>query len=224
MKEALLSLLFPKVCAFCGKSLLSGEHVLCLVCQSQLPRLYAGGSGNCVENHFFGRIDYVRATSFIYYTQTTSKLLHEAKYHSHPWVNRELAQLFATELQSEGWPHDIDLIMPVPIHWWRRLMRGYNQTYYAALGLAETWHLPIDRSLYKRRYTTSQVNQTYQQRLTHVQDSFGVTKPDRLAGRHVLLVDDVITSGATVEACANALRKACPTVRISILSLAFAHV
>lgn len=117
---------------------------------------------------------------------------------------------------------DVDLVIAVPLHWSKRIKRGYNQSEELAKAIADQMKLPCDFSILRRRKATSTQAQkrSRQERLKNVSKAFSVSRVERLAGKHVLLVDDVLTSGATIEACALALIEACPDVRISVATLA----
>lgn len=226
--SSLLRFFFPKRCCLCHEYLVEGEEMMCLTCQMKLPRVHAFGSGNESEKRLWGRVDFVHGSSFIAYNKKSqfSALLRTAKYGQKPWYNFYLAKMFAVELrvmsadgENAGWPYDIDVIVPVPIHWRRRLMRGYNQSEQVARGLSEVWHLPVEfNCLYKCHYTPSQVGKSVEERLSAEVGSFDIRHPERLKGLHVLLVDDIMTSGGTIEACAKALGKV-PGLRLSYLTL-----
>ena len=216
----LIRLLLPDQCLLCHRTLTKGEKSLCLVCQAKLPRIRGEKSDNEAEHRMFGRVDFVHGTSFCYYRKQSdfSRLIISAKYKDMPWVNYNLARMFAVELSSAGWPFDIDVIMPLPIHILRRLMRGYNQTLPIAKALSKAWGLPVeDRCLKKHVYTSSQVSHNAHQRLVAVDNTFVLKHPERIAGKHVLLVDDVLTTGATLDACLQLLASA--GARVSFLTL-----
>jgi len=172
------------------------------------------------------------ATSFCYYGQKEpfGGIIRQAKFADRPWVNTQVTRIFVQELQLAadekgvaGWPYDIDVIVPIPLHFFRLLHRGYNQSVAIAETLTAAWGIPIEtKCLYKRRFTTSQVGLSGEERLRHVDKSFGVRHPERLASKHVLIVDDVLTTGATVVAAADALLESVQDVRISVLTLALA--
>lgn len=225
----MLDLLFPRRCMYCDGILLPQEQGVCLRCLAILPRVHAEGSNNEVERRLFGRIPFQHATSFCYYGAESplGGVIRRSKFGDKPWLNAQLTRLFVQELslsEESGWPYDIDVIVPVPLHTLRLLQRGYNQTLPIAEALSDAWHLPIQtRCLYKRRYTTSQVGLSAQERRRHEENTFGVHHPELLASRHVLLVDDVLTTGATVVAAADALLASVPNVRISVLALTLAQ-
>lgn len=209
--------------------MLPQEQGVCLRCLAELPRVHAEGPNNEVERRLFGRIPFEHTTSFCYYSTEGAfgGIIRRAKYGQQPWYNAHLTRLFVQEMNlspESGWPYDIDVIVPVPLHPFRLLLRGYNQVMPIVETLSEAWHLPLQtRCLYKRRYTTTQVGLSAQERRHHEEDSFGVRHPERLAGRHVLLVDDVLTTGATLMAASDALLAAVPGIRISILTLSLAR-
>lgn len=203
---------------------MSVEHSLCLVCQSKLPRVRGESSDNPAEHRVFGRVPYEHGTSFCFYRSggDFASLIAKAKYYDKPWVNYDLAKLFATELSAHGWPFDIDVVMPVPIHMLRRLKRGYNQSEPIAEALGKVWHLPVEKHcLRKSKYTSSQVSHGRQQRLEAMDGTFSLKNIERIRGKHVLLVDDVLTTGATLEACAQLLSEA--GIRISFLTLGLSN-
>ena len=229
----MLRLILPRRCACCQRSLLPQEESVCLACLPLLPRVRAEQPGNEVERRLFGRVPFQHATSFCYYagSESFSHIIRQSKFDDRPWLNARMTRLFVRELQMSadasgvpGWPYDVDVIVPIPLHTLRLLSRGYNQSVAIAQELSRAWHLPLEtRCLYKSRYTTSQVGLTGHDRLRHEEGSFAVRRPELLASRHVLLVDDVLTTGATLVAASDALLEAVEGVRISVLTLSFAR-
>ncbi len=221
----LMDFFLPRKCQVCGRTLLREEKSLCVGCIPQLPRLPYWGTENPADERLFGRFRFEHGAAFCFYRHgnMAARLLLAAKYNGCPWVNRDVGRLAAHELKASGWPYDIDLIVPVPIHWRRLLTRGYNQVHPFGEALSEVWNLPMDtRLLKKSKYTGSQVRLTFEERLRHVDNTFAVSRPEELKGRHVLLIDDVLTSGATLSACARILNTI-PGLRLSFLTLAMAN-
>lgn len=222
--NSLIELIFPRRCPVCGRRMLPSEECVCLKCLVKLPRVHGDQPGNEAEHRLFGRIPFEHSTAFCYYSSqgVMSRIIVPAKYNGQPWLNSQLTRLFVQELRqaSSPWPFDVDCIVPIPVHWFRRLKRGYNQSVAIAEALSEQWHLPVEYDcLKKSRYTTSQVGLRLEQRLHHVEGSFEVKHPERLEGRHLLLVDDVMTTGATFVAAYDALRSSVKDFRVSILAL-----
>lgn len=229
----MIDLILPRYCPCCGRVLLPGEDFLCLRCLAELPRVRAERPGNELERRLFGRFPLQHATTLAFYTHQSpiAHVVRQAKFGDRPWLNDGMARLLVSELQQAadadgvtGWPYDIDAIVPIPVHWLRRLGRGYNQSQAIAEALGDAWHLPVVTGcLYKKKYTASQIGLSGSLRLGHEAGTFGVRRPERLAHRHVLLVDDVLTTGATIVAAADALIAAVPDVRLSVLTLTMAQ-
>ena len=229
----MLSLILPRRCPYCDRTMLPQEEGVCLRCLPLLPRVHAELPNNDVEHRLFGQFPFEHATSFCYYGQKEpfGNILRQSKFHDRPWLNAWATRLFVQELQMvadtkgvEGWPYDIDVIVPVPLHPFRSLWRGYNQCAGIIDVLSRFWHISVEtRCLYKRRHTRSQVGLSGEERYWNVANSFGVRHPERLASRHILIVDDVLTTGSTMVAVADALIQAVPDVRLSVFTLAFAR-
>ncbi len=221
-----LGLIYPDICAVCAEVLFDHEQEICEFCWTDLPLSnYHLLEDNPVSRLFYGRVPIEGATSYYLFNKGTrvQKLLHTLKYKNRPQVAEVLGRRMGNELMHSKSFRDIDLIIPVPLHKNRMRERSYNQSYFIARGLAENWNKPVlTEVLYRERYTGTQTRKGRFQRWKNVENSFSLHNPDKIKGKHVLLVDDVVTTGATLEACARQLREVAG-VRVSVLTIAYAQ-
>ena len=221
----LWNLFFPHSCLLCGRQLISGERVLCLKCLSRLPRTqFHLRKDNIVECNFWGKIPVEHATSFLYYAKggNVRQLLYELKYHGNQEVGEVMGRMMASELMCSHFFDGIDLIVPVPLHQRKKRLRGYNQSECLARGVSVVTGIPMDTKVVIRsRYTDTQTHKGQYARWENVRNLFACIFPGSLEGKHLLLVDDVLTTGATVVSCADAFRGILG-LRISVLTLALA--
>jgi ComF family protein len=222
--HSLLHLFFPHCCAGCGSDILQREQVLCLSCISQLPltnfHLY---TNNPVENIFRGRILLLNATSYCYFTKDSllQHLMHQFKYKN----RKELGLYFGRRmgealLQSTGFIRP-DALVPVPLFTARERKRGYNQAGILCTGMAEVMDLPIWHGIVTRHTgTQTQTDKSRMERWQNIEGRFSLHNATAIQGKHLLLVDDVVTTGATLEACGQTLLAA-GNVTLSIATLAF---
>jgi ComF family protein len=223
--EDLISLLLPRLCHACGDHLLRNENLICTQCYISIPRTnYHLTSGNPVEQLFWGRCSICRAAAFSFYTRGSRirKLIHRLKYDGIKEIGFELGRIYGLTLKSSGFTDDMDLIIPVPLHKSRQRRRGFNQSEYIAKGIAEVTGLSLDISALRRiRSSETQTKRSRYERWVNVEGIFKVPEPQKISGKHILLVDDVITTGSTLDACASELLKA-ENVKVSIATLAVA--
>lgn len=218
-----LSLFFPETCCACGQSLVKNESVVCTECRYDLPYTHFHlQPDNPVARLFLGRFPFKYAMAcFYFYPQSkVQHLIHQLKYNNKPeagfWIGEMYGNMVKDTLKEEA----PDLIIPVPLHKKRRNVRGYNQSECIAAGLSAVLHIPVDtRSILRTTNTVSQTNKSRFSRYENMKDVFSVSRPDCLAGKHVLIVDDVVTTGATIEACALSLL-AVEGVKVSLLAAA----
>jgi ComF family protein len=222
-----LGLIYPELCAACQANLFQQEKVLCTKCLYNLPRTHFHKvPGNPIEQTFWGRVPIERGAAF-YFFQKGSKyqqLLHLLKYNKRKDIGVELGRQYGADLVTEESFSEMDYIIPVPLHRKKLHKRGYNQSEMFGKGLAE--FLPatlVTNNLYRKKYTETQTKKSRYERWENVEDVFGVRFPEKLEGKHVLLIDDVITTGATLEGCAQVLKNAAD-VKISIATMAFASL
>lgn len=218
----LMQLFYPNVCVICGNELLSGEEGACLQCLYKLPKTHNFREpDNDAEKLMAGRIPFERIASYCVYAKggTLPPLIHHLKYHHKQGIGLLLGRMFGKDLLGSEFLHSIDLIVPVPLHPKRKKTRGYNQAEVIAGGLSEATGLPVStNNLIRVVYNPTQTKRTKTQRWENVKDIFKVADPTRFEQKHLLLVDDVITTGSTLEACGMALCT-CKDVKISIATL-----
>jgi ComF family protein len=220
-----LSLLFPRLCHGCGNHLLRNERLICTECYVMIPRTnYHLKTDNPVARLFWGRCLIERAASFSFYSKDSRirRLIHQLKYKGAKEVGIELGRIYARSLLTSGFFEGIDLIIPVPLHPSKMRKRGFNQSEYISAGISEVSGLPVDTfSLIRSKMSVTQTRKSRYSRWTNVDGIFMVRYPEKLISRHILLVDDVITTGSTLESCANEILKVKMT-KVSVLSLAVA--
>lgn len=199
------------------------EKAICMHCLNQLPRLgMHDDSDNAVEKIFWGRVELYAASAFLRMPRNgiAHRLVHRLKYHNDREVGEQLGALFAHELMESERMKGIDVIVPVPLHPKKLHLRGYNQCDCIGAGMAEPLGAELSKdNLTRTHFTASQTRRGRVSRWSNVKDIFWVRQPEKLQGKHILLIDDVITTGATIEACASALKKI-DGVRISVAALA----
>lgn len=223
--HALRTIIIAPTCPICGKRLGASETFVCLDCQLAAPYTHLWQSrDNTMEQRFWGIVPVERAAAFMWFTEGSPwrAMIHEFKYHNHWFLAENLAQWYATELLRTDFLQGIDLIVPVPLHWRRRLARGYNQSEYIAAGISSKSKIPYSFNAVKRSINNPpQAGTNFIDRWQNIDNIFTVKHPEALVGRHILLVDDVFTSGATLTTLATAIRTACGgNVKISVATLA----
>jgi ComF family protein len=193
-----------------------------LKCLADLPRTrFHHIADNDVARIFWGRIPVVQATSFIYFSKESRyrQIIHDLKYKNQQHIGIKMGRLFALELRNTGFMNT-DYIIPVPLHAKKLRIRGYNQSRLIAEGMSEIMHKPVLTDHVIRKIPTkTQTRKSRYERWENVRDTFYVMQTSEIQNKHFLLVDDVITTGSTIEACARALLEV-PGVSISIASLA----
>ena len=221
----LLDVLAPRLCVVCGRRLSLTEPVLCASCNMHLPRtgFQFSASDNPMARLFWGLIPVERAAALFFYEagSPTSSIVYDLKYHDHPEIGVEMGRLLGREFAEAGFFDGIDAIIPVPLARSRERHRGYNQSRCIAKGIADATGLPLcDKVLRRTKFKRSQTQMRHWERQENVADVFRLRDASAVGGRHVLLVDDVVTTGATMTACARELLNA-GGVRLSLLSLGF---
>lgn len=219
----LLRIVFPDVCEVCGSSLVRGEEVICLKCDMNMPRTRVhNDSFNIIHERLAGKTPIERATGYFYYYRESdyAAIIHNAKYNGRPIIARKLAMRFARELMADNFFDGIDLILYVPMFFLKKIKRGYNQSEYIAQGISQATNIPVGHNLISKRSHSSQTKKNSYSRWLNAQGVYDVINSDELENKHVLIVDDVITTGATLLACCDVVHNAVPSATISVLSLA----
>jgi ComF family protein len=219
-------LLYPRVCAACGNSLFRNEEILCTYCLYELPKTnYHLVADSPLDKVFWGRVPLVKAAS-LYNFQKKGKvqhLIHQLKYKGRKDVGIYLGRILGSELKTTPVFQDVDTVIPVPLHPRKRRKRGYNQSEMIASGIATAMNIGMDTTSFIRTVNTAtQTRKSRFARWENVSEIFLVTDADKLANRHIILVDDVITTGATLESAAHTLLDV-EGVRISVACLGFAR-
>lgn len=207
--ESVLSVFYPRVCVICGQRMDTNEHI-CADCMHSLPRTeHATLRNNRLEDLFVKDNRFVRGAAFLFYDDDGSvrRLIHELKYAENPWLAYELAHAAALEYATTDFFEGIDSIVPIPLHPHRLRTRGYNQSLYIAKGLSDVTNIPIDvQHLSRVRNNPQQALKVGEERERNVVDIFKTSYPEEMYRKHILLVDDVITSGLTIRSAMNAMK------------------
>lgn len=223
--EHFLELFFPRLCIICGEKLLRHERFICLKCLLHLPRTDFQLPGDTtMEQLFYGRVPVESAFAYFEFRKGSNyrRILHQMKYKGQKEIGEFFGERFAAELLQTGSLSLPDYLCPVPLHPKKERKRGFNQSYHIALGLSRQLHVPVLKDNLRRIANTgTQTRKSRYERWENMENMFEVINPDLFDGRHIALVDDVVTTGATLEACASAILSCCDA-RISMLTLAMA--
>jgi len=224
MLSDFINLFFPDTCANCEAALYKHESAICSMCRYHLPvskfHLY---NDNPVEKLFRGRVAVQNATAYLRFQKggMAQKLVHKLKYKGRTEVGTTIGKLYGYELKNQEWDKKIDLIIPVPLHNKKLHLRGFNQCDFFAQGLSESLNVNFDTTSLKRIYSTNtQTKKSRYNRWKNAEGKFVVTDPAFLIGKNILLVDDVVTTGSTLEACAQAILNIEGTT-VSIATMAY---
>lgn len=227
VKKALnnfLHIIFPQPCPGCGTPLPKYEKELCLSCRQNLPRLFTPHPvASPVLQRFAGQLPVTCAWSFLKYQKRsiTQRLLYQLKYENNPELGAILGLWFGAELLSANALTGIDALVPVPLHPIKEARRGYNQSEYIAKGLSEGANLPVLNALERVKFTNTQTRMSSAERAKNMEQVFVAKAPETFQGKHLAVVDDVVTTGSTLIACGGELLKA-GAKEVSFLTLAAA--
>jgi len=220
-----VNLWYPELCLACEEKLVRGESQLCTSCRLELPMTdFHLIPNNPVEKTFHGRVRIRRATSLLYFQKggAVQNLMHHFKYDGHKFIGEVMGEWLGDTLAADAVLSKCDGIVPVPLHPTKLRLRGFNQSYWLAKGISNQLNVPIyDDVLLRSEHSESQTRKSRYNRWENVRSIFEVTKPNKISGKRVLLVDDVLTTGATLEACAQKLHEV-DGVEVCIATLAYA--
>lgn len=219
------SLILPRTCLACGRVLLENEASVCLSCRYNMPLTnFAKRKDNPIKLIFENVLPVESVAAMFWFIGGTEwqRIIHNFKYYGRWFFAQKMGEWLGEELRESDNFDDVDLIVPIPLHYRRRLRRGYNQSEQLALGVGRKMDVECDfRSVCRRQYNDSQTSKSRSERWDNVEEIFEVRNVGKLRGKHLLLVDDVLTTGATIASCASAILKACDgDVRISVATLA----
>jgi len=216
------SLVFPDSCYSCQGVLLQGEHKICTACRGNLPFTHyhkLNPSNNPVTQKFFGKIPILHGLAFLQFAKDgkVQRLLHHIKYKNEPELAEMLGNWYGSELFESTLSKDFDIVLPVPLHPKKLKIRGYNQSDYFGKGLSSQLQIPFyDNVLLRNTHSSTQTKKSRYERWQNVSSIFDVAHPEEITNKSILLVDDVVTTGATLEACAKILLE----INIKAISIA----
>ncbi len=225
IKDSLLQVVFPHVCDGCGSDLLNIESRLCIRCVASLPETnFEQHTGNPVEKIFWGRIPVVNAAAHFYFTKESlmQRLMHQFKYKGNRDLGLQLGRMMGYSLKSSNRFTGINGLVPLPLFPFKEKKRGYNQATILCEGMAEILSLPILNNIITRpEHTETQTKKGRIERWRNIEGKFHLINSGLIQNKHLLLVDDVITTGATLESCGNELLTA-ENVKLSVATLCVA--
>jgi ComF family protein len=222
-----ISLIYPRICASCGNSLWKKEEVICTFCHYHLPKTsFHLEEDNPVSRLFWGRVNLEGAAAFLSFNKGSrvQKLIHQLKYKGRKDIGISLGYRYGQLLVNSPVFSSVSVIVPVPLHPKKLQKRGYNQSEQVAIGLADAMKIPFDKhTLVRIKATETQTRKSRFHRWENVKEIFSVTEPGNFINQHILLVDDVITTGATLESCIMAIASI-PGCKVSVAALATALI
>jgi len=222
----LINLFFPKVCSGCHTLLMTNEFVICTHCRHELPLTqYHLDTKNEAVKKFYGKVEIQHASAFLYFNKKgiVQELIHNLKYKGHEEIGLVLGNWYVEDLKELNLEIAFDVVIPVPLHKRKFKERGYNQVTTFGKALAEGLNITFDDTLlFRKKYSKTQSKKNLLGRSENIENIFDVHFSEENQNKHFLIVDDVLTTGATLEACSRALLKI-PGAKISIVCMAMAN-
>jgi len=224
MWQGLLHLVYPNLCVGCGSDMITGTQLICLDCIEALPLTnFHLHENNPVEKIFRGRINISCASAYVYFTKQSAmqQILHHLKYKGNKEVGYYFGRKIGSALRQSSRFDTVQGLIPLPLFYKREKQRGYNQATLICEGMAETMNVPVlDKVVSRKMATETQTRKNRRERWENIEGRFTLKNEKDITGRHILLVDDVLTTGATLEACGTELLKA-HNVQLGIVTLAY---
>lgn len=221
----LINLFYPNVCAACGNLLMSDEEIVCLSCRYLLSKTgYENDAANPLARSFWGQIDFHAVTAEFFFSKTgkVQHLLHQLKYQGNKDAGFFLGQQLGESIKDAELFQNIDYLVPIPLHPKKEFMRGYNQSYVIAQGVEDKTNIPIVKDgLVRKVFTSTQTKKSREERWENVKDIFELKNKNIFVGKHILLLDDVLTTGATLMAAGKTLLQV-PDIKVSVATAACA--
>jgi ComF family protein len=204
-----IDLIFPRNCALCKRALFDFEPCLCTICQGMLPKanFHLRPFDNELTSKLQGLMPVHRVMAFLRFTKKgkSQTLLHLLKYKNKPELGEELGRLYGLSLLDNGFGGAWDVLVAVPLHPLKKQRRGYNQSECFARGLSKVMRIPYRELLVRKKFTTTQTNKSRLERLENVEEVFALNEGQVTQGLRILLVDDILTTGATLCGCSQTL-------------------
>lgn len=223
--SGLLHIIYPNLCAGCDADLPTSFSCFCFICQRRLQSTDMHLlEVNEFTDRFWGRLPLHSGTAMYYFNRKSpiQNALHKLKYKNQPDIGLRIGRQMGSVLATSPLFDSVEAVIPVPLHLKKERSRGYNQSAMLASGIADTLRVPIlSGVLVRQQFADSQTRKKRMERFDNVSEAFVLKKPERIQGKHILLVDDVLTTGATLETCGNALLKA-PDIKLSMATIAIA--
>ncbi len=223
----LFHLFVPRRCGVCGATLVEGEHHFCVRCLMGAPFTdHPSAPYNRLIEHLRESVPVEHAAALLMFPKGSAwrRAVHDFKYRGHWRVARHCGEWLGGALAEGGGFYDVDVVVPIPLHPRKVLRRGYNQADYVARGVAAMLSRPcVSGNLRRVKNNPSQTHKRTSERWENVAGIFAVSRPEEFAGKHILLIDDVVTSGATITSAAEAILRACPGARVSVAAFATAR-
>ncbi|MCM1108962.1 MAG: ComF family protein [Clostridium sp.] len=222
--DSVCDFIFPRTCLTCGRRLALSEKHVCACCLLKLPYVHTRTyEDNIVTRSFWGFLPVEKGTSMFYYHRDSAYrfILHALKYQDMPEVAYDMGIYWSNQIAHKGFFDGVDLLVPLPLSARRKRQRGYNQSEYIARGVSAITGIPVEtKAIIRAIATPTQTHLSKLERHNNVRNIFRIVHPESLTGKHILLIDDVLTTGASLISCGQAIRSACPGIRISIFTLA----